>query len=150
MVSTKILSNNRLDHAVTLFNYFLGISSSFNWPHRQLMHLPPRDTYTTLKTRGVLVNIIRRSLDWAQCNSVPLINGGLSELPLTTLHQMANETCEGGGEPGDLQFIEDVAMSRNVTNAHLINYSDGRVINSAIFSKKRVMYKSENIPRSLE
>ena len=94
--------------------------------------------------------MIKWSLDWAQCNSVTLKAGGLSEIPLTTVHQMANEKCEGGGEPGDLQFVEDLLMNRNVTNAHLINRSDGRLINSDIVAKKRSTYHSDNIPSSLK
>jgi hypothetical protein len=150
IVSTKILSNSHLDHAVALFNYFLGLSASFNWPHRQLMHLAPRDIYTSLKTRGVLVNVIKRSLDWAQCNSVILPKGGLSELPLTTIHQMANESCEGGGKSGDLQFVENLVMNRNVTNAHLINHSNGRLINNDIFNKKKMAFSTDNIPRNFD
>ena len=63
---------------------------------------------------------------------------------------MANEKCEGGGKPGDLQYVEDLVMNRNVSSAHLINNSNGRLLNSNLFQTKNINYSTENIPRSLE
>jgi hypothetical protein len=101
-----------------------------------------RDTYTTLKSRGVLVDYIKISLDWSACDSVSVQNGGLTELPLVTVHQSANEDMcfEGESEGGDFQIVEDLLMNRNVTNAHLINNSNGYLLNDDIFDKKKPEY----------
>jgi hypothetical protein len=150
LISTSIICNNDLDHAVGLFNNFLGMSESLNWPHRQLMHLPPRDIYVTLNTRGILSEYIRRSLDWAACNSVILTNGGITELPLTAIHQLANENWpEEDGEKGDLQFVEDLLINRNISSAHLVNNSNGILINSELFKRKKQTFSPNNIPNCI-
>lgn len=35
LISTKLICNSDLDHAVGLFHYFLGFATSLNWPHGQ-------------------------------------------------------------------------------------------------------------------
>ena len=111
------------------------------------MHLSPRDIYATIKTRGILSEFIRRSLDWASCNSVILTNGGITELPLTAVHQLATENNfeEENGE-GNLQFVEDLLINRNVTSAHLINNSDGTIFYDEMYKRKKQIYSANNIP----
>ena len=106
------------------------------------MHFPPRDIYTTLKTRGPLVEYIKKSLDWSACNSTVVQNGGLTELPLEAVHQLANELVGDSeeNEKGDLQFVENLLMNRNVTNSHLINHSNGYILNDEMFAKKQNKY----------
>ena len=114
------------------------------------MHLPPRDIYSTIKTRGILSDFIRRSLDWASCNSVVLTNGGLTELPLTTIHQLATENnIEEENGAGNLQFVEDLLINRNVCSAHLVNNSNGTIIFDEIFKRKKQIYSANNIPSTL-
>jgi hypothetical protein len=150
LISTKIICNNDLDHAVGLFNNFLGFSASLNWPHSQLRHLPPRDTYVTLKTRGIISEFIRRSLDWASCNSVVFNQGGLTELPLTAIHQLANDNwVEEEGVNGDLEFLETLVVNRNVANAHLTNNSNGLLINCDIFKRKKQSFSPNSIPNCM-
>ena len=139
LISTTILSNGDIDTAVSIFHSFLGLSASLNFPHKQVMHFPLRDTYTTLKTRGPLVDYIKKSLDWSACNSTRTLNGGLTELPLVTVHELANELVgdERENAKGDLQFVENLLMNRNVTSSHLVNHANGYMINEEMYSKKK-------------
>ena len=142
LISTSILSNGDIDHAIAIFHAFLGLSASLNFPHKQLMHLPLRDTYTTLKTRGTLTEYIKKSLDWSASNSTVVHRGGLTELPLVTIHKLANEQVgpEDEYKKGDLQIVEDLLMNRNVTNSHLVNDSNGYLLNDDMFSKRQKNY----------
>jgi hypothetical protein len=45
MIPIQILSNGDIDHAVALSHAFLSLSASLNFPHKQVMHFPLRDTY---------------------------------------------------------------------------------------------------------
>jgi hypothetical protein len=85
MISVNILKNKDIDSAIALFQNFLGLRTSLNMPHHKTRHFPLHDLYASLKTRGSLSVYIKKSLDWAPNNSVPLKFGGLTQLPVTTV-----------------------------------------------------------------
>ena len=76
------------------------------------------------------------------CNSIYVQNGGLTELPLVTVHQLANEQIgnDRDNEERDLQIVEDLLMNINVNNSHLINNSNGYLLNDEIFEKEKHNY----------
>jgi hypothetical protein len=149
-VSIKLLSNKDIDSAIALFTSFLGIRSSLNFPHAQVRNLPLHDTFITLKSRGILACYIKKCSDWAPNNSVILKNGGYTELPTSTVQQMAFESkVPESVMKEDLSYFDKLLTNRNCTNSHLINISNGVIQNSDLFHVKKKEHNKNHIPDCL-